>query len=384
MTRTSPSSATWTNNTVLQNTDAALGAARSDAGPVAEISLPTIVSNYRALKSLAPSAECSAVVKANAYGHGAAQVSATLFEAGCRTFFVAYPHEGETVRNAVGPEPTIYVFNGVHSDALDQFAACRLSPVCNRMEEIETWLRSELAPPYALHFDTGINRLGLRLTDLQKTVEAVSARPPALVMSHLACADKPDAEENQAQLDRFQEVRKAFPGIRASFCSTGGIYLGANFHFDLMRPGIGLYGGGPAYPSGIRLKPALTLTAPILSVFDIQADDTVGYGATFKAKTDMTVATVSLGYADGYLRSASNFGFGILNNTPCPILGRVSMDLITIDVSDLVDRPKQGERVEFIGPKAGLEIQAEAAGTIGYELTSRLGGRISMQWRTEE
>ena len=272
------------------------------------------------------------------------------------------------------------MFNGVQEASLETFAAARLSPVCNHISEIELWLKSELAPGYALHFDTGMNRLGLRMSDLKRAVTLTSGRTPAVVMSHLACADQPDHEINKIQLERFRAIRREFPSSKASLSSTGGIYLGSEFHFDILRPGIGLYGGGPARPSGLKLRPALTLTAPILSVFRIEAGEATGYGGSFEARKPTLLATVALGYADGYLRSASNFGFAIINDMPCPVLGRVSMDLTTIDVTDLDEAPVIGTRAEFLGPKAGLEIQAEAAGTIGYELTCRLGGRISRSW----
>ena len=350
--------------------------------PAAEISLTTIVANYQALQSLCPSAEVSAVVKADAYGHGAAQTASALFENGCRTFFVAYPHEGVDVREAVGDDADIYVFHGVSEQTLHDVAAAALRPVCNTLDDIKFWKTSQLNQGFALHFDTGMNRLGIRVEDVEAVKALCQDQMPALVMSHLAQADRSDSELNDKQLELFKSVAADFPSARKSLSSTGGIYLGDDYHFDLVRPGIGLYGGGPAYPPSIKLTPALTLTAPILSVFDLKAGDPVGYGSTFTARTDMTVATVALGYADGYLRSASNYGFGVLKGTPCPVLGRVSMDLTTIDVSDLETRPKTGDRIEFIGPKAGLEIQAEALGTLGYELTSRLGGRICKNWRT--
>jgi alanine racemase len=357
-----------------------MASARAVIGPRSVISLSTIEANYLAIKAFAPGAETAAVVKADAYGHGIAETSARLRQAGCNTFFVAYPHEGEALRNVIGGAPDVYVFNGVTKDTLSVFAAARLSPVCNHPDEISIWLKSELPQNYAVHFDTGMNRLGLRQSETEAVRAQTSHRPPALVMSHLACADKPDSEMNGLQLQRFAAIRAQFPGSKASLSSTGGIYLGTEYHFDILRPGIGLYGGGPARPVGLKLKPALTLTAPVISVFDIEPGETVGYGGTFTARRPTTLATVALGYADGYLRSASSFGFAIMNKMPCPVIGRVSMDLTTIDVTDLNERPSAGEYAEFIGPRAGLEIQAEAAGTIGYELTSRLGGRISRSW----
>lgn len=375
MTRTLPNSAISTPDTLRQNTELA---------PGAEISLPVIVKNHQELTAFAGGADCAAVVKADAYGHGAAQVSKALHEAGCRIFFVAYPHEGAEVRSSVGPDAEIYVFNGVTEADLSIFEADLLSPVCNQLVEIELWLKSGIAAGYALHFDTGMNRLGLRTEQLEQVLALTSGAPPTLVMSHLACADQPQNEMNANQLSRFKTIADRFPASKKSLCSTGGIYLGEDYHFDVLRPGIGLYGGGPARPLGLKLTPALTLTAPILSVFEAGEGETIGYGGSFTVKRPMTLATVALGYADGYLRSASNFGFGMRGGVPCPVMGRVSMDLTTVDVSDLEERPQPGDRIEFIGPKAGLEIQAEAAGTIGYELTSRLGGRISKTWRTEE
>ncbi len=384
MTRTLPNSAISTHGIPGQNTDASGAMPNRTDGPDAEISLPVVVDNYRALGAFAPQTECGAVVKADAYGHGALQVSKALYAAGCRTFFVAYPHEGMEVRKAVGDDAVIHVFNGITETDCPLFEAARLSAVCNREEEIHLWLSSGLQTGYVLHFDTGMNRLGLNSDQVSDIAALTKQHPPTLVMSHLACADQPQNEMNAKQLDRFRKIAQHFPSARKSLCSTGGIYIGPEYHFDLLRPGIGLYGGGPARPPGLKLTPALTLTAPILSVFDVGEDETIGYGASFTVKRPMTLATVALGYADGYLRSASNFGFGMRNGVPCPIMGRVSMDLITVDVSDLEERPSPGDRIEFIGPKAGLEIQAEAAGSIGYELTSRLGGRICKSWRTEE
>jgi alanine racemase len=348
--------------------------------PSAHVSLNTVKSNYRALAEYAPTAETSAVVKANCYGHGVEHIAPALTDAGCSTFFVAYLHEGIELRNFVGNAPDIYVFNGIRIDEIDAFSEARLIPACNTLEEIRIIRQSDFRLPFTIHFDTGMNRLGVHYEDLDKVLDALGGKVPKLVMSHLACADMTGHDLNVTQLERFKELAIAFPESKKSLSSTAAIYLGPEYHFDLTRPGIGLYGGGPARPPGLKLKTALTLTAPILSVFDVEEGESIGYGASFTAKQSITAATVSLGYADGYLRSGGNYGFGVLSGIPCPVLGRVSMDLITIDVSDLPERPQTGDRVEFIGQQAGYEIQAEALGTIGYELTSRLGGRITRSW----
>lgn len=348
--------------------------------PSVHVSLKTVQNNYRALAEFAPTAETAAVVKADCYGHGMQNVGPALANAGCSTFFVAYLHEGVELRSLVGAAPMIYVFNGLEAGETEQFHEAGLIPVCNTLDEIRIVKSATPDLSLAIHFDTGMNRLGIHFEDLDQTLEALGDTNPKLVMSHMACADLPGHALNEVQLKRFICIADAFPNSRKSLSSTAAVYLGADYHFDLIRPGIGLYGGGPARPPGLKLKTALTLTAPILSVFDVEAGESIGYGASFTAKTALTAATVSLGYADGYLRSGSNYGFGVLDGVPCPILGRVSMDLITIDVSDLPERPQKGDRVEFIGQQAGYEIQAEALGTIGYELTSRLGGRISRTW----
>ena len=377
MTQTSPNSAIWSDDTPTSIEDAS---AATELRPSAYVSLSTLQTNYEALARLAGPAETGAVVKADAYGHGLKHIAPALQRAGCQTFFVAYLHEGITLRKLVGNGPFIHVFNGFEPDKVSVFKAFSLSPVCNHLSEIACATQADLETGYSLHFDTGMNRLGLRPENVSKAKQLTAKLPPVMVMSHLACADQPEHERNELQLQRFESICEAFPASRKSLSATAGLYLGQRYTFDVVRPGIGLYGGGPARPPGLKLKTALTLTAPIVSVFDVPGGDSVGYGASFTTRSDATMATVALGYADGYLRSASNYGFGVLDGVPCPIVGRVSMDLTTIDVSDLPQRPEIGHRVEFIGPKAGYEIQAEALGTLGYELTARLGGRISRHW----
>lgn len=383
MTRTLQNSVIWTKDTPSPS-DVQSESARFESGPVATISLGTVRSNYSALRSLSPKAETGAVVKADAYGHGLPHIGAALVAEGCETFFVAYAEEGTALRNAVGTEPKIYVFHGVTEETSGTFLSFGLTPVCNSPRDIKLWQQIAPGRAYAVHFDTGMNRLGVRSADLDAVLTLSDTHPPELVISHLACADQPDHPMNARQLRAFQKIASLFPESKKSFSSTGGIYLGEDYQFDLVRPGIGLYGGGPAYPTDIKPTPALRLEATVISVFEAGPDESSGYGATFTAKRPTRLATLALGYADGYLRSASNYGFAILQDTPCPIVGRVSMDLVTIDVSDVEGDVSPGTHAEFIGPKAGLEIQAQALGTIGYELTTRLGGRISRKWVDKE
>ena len=342
--------------------------------PRATVHLDNIVANWRTLAALHPKANTSAVLKANAYGLGTERVAAALTSAGCDTFFVAYPEEGAVVRKAVGPDPSIFILNGPTPASMHLFHAHSLIAVLNSPAQIRLWSDAGNSP-CALHFNTGINRLGLPASMPQTDGDALRAMNPVLVMSHLACADEPDHALNAAQLAAFRKITDAFPGVPASLANSAGCYLGRDYGFQFTRPGIALYGGSVP-PARIQLRHAVTLDAEILSVFPVKAGDRVGYGATFTAPQDMLLATVGLGYADGVLRSASNCFIGWLDGVPCPVTGRVSMDLITIDVSKAQPSAKAGVRVEFLGANAKLEDQAARANTLGYELLTGLGTRV--------
>lgn len=344
------------------------------SGPTANVHLENVVANWRTLDALNAS-ETGAVVKAAGYGHGAAPVALALSQAGCRTFFVAHAREGVEVRDAIGGEPIVYVLNGPDSGDLGLYADAGLRTVLNTPAQLDIWRSSGLDSPVALKFDTGMNRLGLRpeiAGDLAVTGNGLSV---AHVMSHLACADEPGHAKNTQQLKAFGEVVRHFPGTPASLANSAGCYLGGDYAFNLTRPGIALYGGSHA-PDGIELKPGLTLTAPVLSVHTGRAGETVGYGATKTFDQDTVLATVALGYADGLPRSASNSGFGVIGGMRCPIVGRISMDLTTVDVTGAKEWAKPGARIEFIGAAANLEEQADCAGTLGYELITGLGSRV--------
>lgn len=342
--------------------------------PRATVHLPHIVANWQAIDQLHPGATTAAVVKANGYGLGALRVSETLSKAGCSTFFVAHIEEGVMVRRTLGAAPRIFVLNGPAARDFRSYRESGLTPVLSSVDQVDLWTRNGIGP-CALHFDTGINRLGLPPAMIETQLDALKKLQPVLVMSHLACADEPDHPLNQTQLDRFTQIVEAFPDTPASLANSAGCYLGPDYAFDLLRPGIALYGGSDA-PGHVDLQPGVTLDARIISVFQARAGETVGYGATHTLKKDAILATVALGYADGVPRAGSNTLIGYLDGSPCPVLGRVSMDLITIDVSKAHEAAKTGARVEFLGPHAKLENQAARAGTLGYELLTGLSNRV--------
>lgn len=348
--------------------------------PRAHIHLSNIVANWRTLKSCQPNTTMAAVVKANAYGHGLEEVGRAIYDAGCEHFFVAHGFEGEQLRKAIGPHAIIYVLNGpgIYEEPLYRKSA--LTPVINSEQQFQTlvtWVQSDgkLRNGYALHFDTGMNRLGLPIRDADKIAAAVEGLAPSLVMTHLACADETSNALNLEQKDRLQQVSKVFPNVPTSLTNSDGVWLGQEYWTNLSRAGIALYGGGNP-PEGLFLKPGLTLEAPIIQVRIAEAGDTVGYGATYRLSQRSLLATVALGYGDGFPRSASNSGYATLQGVQCPIVGRVSMDLITIDASAAMHLARPGVFAQFLGQDVPLEDQAARAGTIGYELTTGLLPRV--------
>lgn len=348
--------------------------------PRAHIHLSNIADNWRTLRAAQVHGATSAVIKADAYGHGLRQVAETLHDAGCDHFFVAHSHEAELTRATLGSHPNIYVLNGPSPDEEALYRENALIPVINSSFQFRTmadWLVDGVKMPrgYVLHFDTGMNRLGLPSADARELAAASQGQDPALIMSHLACAEHHDEMMNPHQAETLKIIAEAFPDIPTSLANSCGVWLGAEYHHALSRPGIALYGGGPV-PEGLVLKPGLTLEAPILQVRQIASGETVGYGATWRAESPTVVATLAIGYGDGLPRSASNKGFVMLGGARCPIIGRVSMDLITIDVTKAADLARPGVYAQLIGPDAPLEEQAALAGTIGYELTTGLTPRV--------
>lgn len=336
------------------------------------VDLAAVAANWTSFARRVGTAEAAAVIKADAYGMGAHDVALALAEEGVRTFFVATLGEALAARRTLGDAHNIYVLHGPEEADAHLFAAARLFPVLNDSRQIGLWLAAGAPVAAALHIDTGMNRLGLPLADVGAAKAALARVDVPLVMSHLACSGTPDHPLNALQLNRFAEAAALFPGARKSLAATAGVYLGRAWHFDLVRPGIGLYGDNDLEIADPGLAVVATLDAPIVQVKRLTPGDSVGYGATFVAPSAMTVATIALGYADGYLRAAAGRGYGVLAGVRCPVVGRVSMDLITLDVTAAGDHARPGARVEMLGAGAPLKALAAAAGTNPYEILTAL------------
>jgi len=332
------------------------------------------------------------VVKADAYGLGMVEVAPALARAGCKIFFVATLREAAALR-ALLPDATIYVFGGLLKETEPVYRALGLRPVLNSADEIEEWAafcsdaRAKL--PAAIHIDSGMNRLGLSADEVNSLAGAknpLSAFDLALVMSHLACSDEPEHPKNETQRKTFDALRAKLPKAPASIANSAGILLGRAYHYDLVRPGIALYGGKASRTGANRFAPVVELAGRILQVRDVPAGETVGYGATRALKRPSRIATVAVGYADGFFRSLSvadgKQGLQVyLGPHPAPLLGRVSMDLITIDVTDVPEKQaRRGTFVELIGKQIPAHHLAAHAGTIDYEVLTNLGARARRRY----
>ena len=359
------------------------------AGGRLTIDLAALADNWRDLDKRTGNAEAAALVKGDAYGIGLREAALTFAAAGCGTFFVARPDQGLRLREFL-PDKTIYVLDGLFSDSANVYEEAGLRPVLSSWPEVEEWSAHRQAggkTPAAIHVDTGMNRLGLTIEQAESLAndEALTASlGPALIMSHLACADIPDHELNITQLERFRAVRSLFPDLPASLANSAGIFLGPEYHFDMVRPGISLYGGAAsrAYPN--PMKPVAILEARILQVRNTPAGDTVGYGATEALERASCLAVVAAGYADGYPRRASSSNEspgarGFIHGQSAPIVGRISMDLITLDVTEIPGATR-GEWVELFGHNIPVDEVADVAETIGYELLTRLGQRYRRRY----
>ena len=392
----------------------------SRAGAILEIDLGAVVANWRTLARLAAPATCAAVVKANAYGLGAAPVASALAAAGCRLFFVATLDEGIALRAALehdrvtsirhpresgdsgqlvrrlplaprfrggdGINPLeIAVLNGPFPRTAATFVEHALLPVLNEPGQIEEWARigaSAPEPPAILHVDTGMARLGLTAPEFAALLENPLPIAWRAVISHLACADAPEHPLNERQRRRFAEAAARLSGVPASLAASSGIFLGAPYHFDLVRPGAALYGVNPQPGRPNALRPVVHLAAKVLQVRQIDRGESVGYGAAHVMEGPGRIATAAVGYADGWLRSLGHRGGGILAGRRVPLVGRVSMDLLTFDVS-AVDpaAAHRGAMIELLGAAYGVDDAAADAGTIGYEILTALGARYHRAYR---
>jgi alanine racemase len=352
------------------------------------IDLAAIEANWRMLASRTVPIECAAVVKADAYGCGLDVVTTRLAKAGCKTFFVADLTEGRRVR-ALARDAVVYVLDGLSPHTAQAFADANLRPVINGPAELAEWDAFVAAANWrggaALHVDTGMNRLGLSPDEAVAVASRVQLENHGftLLMSHLACAETPSHAMNDRQIRMFRELRIMFRGVSSSLANSSGIFLGGGaVHCDLVRPGIALFGGNPTPGKTNPMRPVVELKGRILQVREVKRGDSVGYGATFVAQRAMRVAILAVGYADGFLRSAAGdrnkpAAQVLVAGKRCPLVGRVSMDVISVDVTDVPDgRARRGDLATLIGGDLGIDELAAAAGTISYEMLTRLGQRF--------
>ncbi len=337
------------------------------------IDLDAIAANWRALDRLSdPSTQTAAVVKADAYGLGVGRVARALARAGARRFFVAAAEEGAALREALGPGPQVCVLAGHMAGDSDMIGDLDLTPMLNSLDQMTRHLEALPGHPFGIQLDTGMNRLGMEPDEWAAVAAIALEAGPELLMSHLACADEPDHPLNAQQLATFHALTDG-TGVPRSLAATGGILLGPEYHFDLTRPGIGLYGGQPF----AQAQPAVRLSLPVIQTRMVEPGEAVGYGCTWVAERPSVIATVSGGYADGLLRSLSGKAVFWAEDVPCPVAGRVSMDLISVDVTHLVELPHS---LDLICPAQGVDDLARLAGTIGYEMLTGLGPRYSRRY----
>ena len=367
-------------------------AALATATGVITVDLDAIVANWRKLEKAAVPAECAAVIKADAYGCGVDPVARALAAAGCKTFFVATVDEARAARAAM-PSATIYALDGIFQNCGDAFAKIDCKPVIGDLNELAEWdvfcRRSGWAGGAAIHIDTGMNRLGLTINEAQGIVPRINAGDHGitLVMSHLACAEALNHPLNAKQLATFREIVSLFTGVPASLSNSSGIFLSPQFQFDLVRPGAALYGINPTPEADNPMQPVVDLKARIVRIRNVERGDSVGYGGTWTARRPTRLAIVSAGYADGYFRAAgSNDGTRgaevVVAGKRCQIAGRVSMDLIAVDITDLEKNAvRRGHMATLIGEGITVDELAHHFGTIGYEVLTSLGPRYARVYK---
>ena len=380
----------------LLSPEANLAAAHATATGILTIDLDAVVANWRKLEKTAVPAECAGVVKANAYGCGAEQVSRALANAGCKTFFVATLDEAKVVRSAVPASAAIYVLDGFFQNSGEAYAKIDCRPVIGELNELAEWdvfcRRSGWRGGAAIHIDTGMNRLGLTVTEAQGIIPRINAGDHGitLVMSHLVSAEQLNSPINTRQLTAFREIASLFSGVPAALSNSSGIFLGAQYQFDLVRPGAALYGINPTPEADNPMQPVVDLKARIVQIRNIERGETVGYGGTWTARRPTRLAIVSAGYADGYFRAASaNDGTRgaevVVAGKRCPIAGRISMDLIAVDITDLdKSAVRRGHMVTLIGEGITVDELAHRFGTIGYEVLTSLGRRFARIYKGGE
>lgn len=342
---------------------------RKSSGMGLQIDLQAVVANWQALAAKAPTARAAAVVKADGYGLGAERVVTALYAAGARDFFVALAREGHAIRSVLPDDATINILSG-HMEGAD---LAGLVPVLNSPEQFFRDRAMRPGRPFAIQLDSGMNRLGMEAAEWASIRDEALAMGPEFIMSHLACADEPDHPANAMQLAAFRAMTEGVE-VPLSLAATGGILLGPEYHFDMVRPGVGIYGGMPFADA----LPVVRLALPVIQTRTVEKGEIVGYGATWTANGPRRIATVAAGYADGILRILSGSGACLYaDGVACPIVGRVSMDLVTVDVTELAHVPAE---LDLICPEQPIDAVADRAGTIGYEILTSLGNRYDRSY----
>lgn len=376
----------------LLSPEANQAAALATATGVLTIDLDAIIANWRKLEKTAVPAECAGVVKADAYGCGAVEVSRALAAAGCKTFFVATLDEARIVREAL-PGVTIYVLDGFFQNTGEAYAKIDCKPVIGDLNELAEWdvfcRRSGWNGGAAIHIDTGMNRLGLSIAEAQGIIPRINAGDHGitLVMSHLASAELVNHQTNARQLTAFREIASLFTNVPASLSNSSGIYLGAAFQFDMVRPGAALYGVNPTPEADNPMQAVVELKARIVQIRNVERGETVGYGGTWTARRPTKLAIIAAGYADGYFRAASaNDGTRgaevMVAGKRCPVAGRISMDLMAVDITDLPpNAARRGHMATLIGDGITVDELAHHFGTIGYEVLTSLGRRYARVYK---
>jgi alanine racemase len=363
------------------------------ANGVLTIDLDALIANWRKLEKTAVPAECAGVIKADAYGCGTGPVAAALASGGCKTFFVATLSEAQAARAALPEHAALYVLNGFFQNSGEDYAKHNCRPVIGDLNELAEWdvfcRRTGWSGGAAIHIDTGMNRLGLSVAAAQGIIPRIHAGEHGitLVMSHLVSAEQLNNPVNARQLAAFRAIASEFTGVPASLANSSGIFLGAPFQFDLVRPGAALYGVNPTPEADNPMQPVVDLKARIVQVRELERGETVGYGGTWTARRPTRIAIISAGYADGYFRAAgSNDGTRgadvIIGGKRCPIAGRVSMDLIAADITELPPKTvRRGHWATLIGEGITVDELAHHFGTIGYEVLTNLGRRYARVYK---
>ncbi|PQO24515.1 alanine racemase [Rhodobacteraceae bacterium WD3A24] len=343
------------------------------ATPTLTIDLDALRANWRALDTASgPEVRTAATVKADGYGLGIGPVARSLAEAGARQFFVALAEEGAALREILGPGPEIAVYSGHMPGDAEIIAGNGLIPMLNSVEQLTRHFEALPDHRFGIQIDSGMNRLGMEPAEWAAVAELALPRGPWLLQSHLACADEPAHAMNERQREVFEQLTEGL-GVPRSLAATGGVLLGAAYHFEMTRPGIGLYGGAPF----AEARPVIGLSIPVIQSREVEPGETVGYGNTWTAQRATRLATIAAGYADGIHRALSNRATLWAGDTPCPLVGRVSMDLITVDVTDLDEVP---EALDLFGLHQGVDDVADLIETIGYEVLTGLGARYARRY----